>query len=245
MSGNKHGKISRSCPNFEKVARRQILEVEASTTNEIAAEMRTAYFPEFFTLKTSTILLLSVLTTVNIFRTLQQWNAFKAYNARENNLYSYVGSDHPSELPILNNPAAMIFNDTDRYDLYNTSEWNTLIPQGHGWVHLGPQRRPFSVTMYHQFHCLLSIRRAILSVKKDPSSQAPAAKSSHTNHCFSYLRQGLLCKSDLTLEPTHTVRLPDGNLGRASFGNGVLHRCHDWVQIRDYVEQNYLDTLMG
>lgn len=139
----------------------------------------------------------------------------------------------------------MLFNDTDRYDLFNTSQWNTLIPQGHGWVHLGPQRRPFAVTMYHQFHCLLSIRRVILGIQDTPESQAAAAGSSHTNHCFSYLRQGLLCKSDLTLEPTHTVRLPNGNLGVASSGSEVLHKCYDWVQIRDYVEQNHRDTLTG
>ncbi|KAF5358572.1 hypothetical protein D9757_012960 [Collybiopsis confluens] len=155
------------------------------------------------------------------------------------NVIAYIGDDYPSEIPMLMSPAAMKFNETGHYDLFSVEEWKTVIPKGHGWVHMGPQGRPFAVTMYHQFHCLLSIRQAIEEAMADPASQRNAGHSSHTNHCFSYLRQGLLCKSDTTLEPTKEIILPGNKIGAAASGSGVLHKCADWVKVRNYVEENY------
>ena len=133
----------------------------------------------------------------------------------------------------------MVFNDTDHYQLNASDQWRSLIPQGHGWVHLGPTKRPFAVSMYHQFHCLISIRAIIFNAKEKPDSVAAAAASSHTNHCFSYIRQLLMCGADATLEPTVIVDLPNGKQGAAASGNDVVHQCSDWVQVRDYVEQDF------
>ncbi|KAJ3742322.1 hypothetical protein DFH05DRAFT_1461447 [Lentinula detonsa] len=192
------------------------------------------------TLHSLTLSLVCLLTVTNISRLSLTWRHYEKYRRILRNDYSYNEDDYPSEIPMLKYPAAMMFNETDHYDFFSTEEWRTLIPKGHGWVHLGSQRRPFAVTMYHQFHCLLSIRQALEDVILNQTSQYEAGHSSHTNHCFSYLRQGLLCKSDTTLEPTMPVDLLGNKHGAAASGSGVLHKCMDWVKVRNYVEDNYL-----
>ncbi|KAJ7048673.1 hypothetical protein C8F01DRAFT_1266804 [Mycena amicta] len=137
-------------------------------------------------------------------------------------------------LPLRVSPAAMTFMSTEFYALDANEEWASLIPYGHGWVRLGMQREPFAVSMYHQLHCLESIRLALLHGHQNPSPQL----KSHTNHCFNYLRQLLLCKADMTLEPTNITRIASGKLLASASGEDVVHVCKDWVQVRRFVEAN-------
>ncbi|KAJ7605960.1 hypothetical protein DFH06DRAFT_254509 [Mycena polygramma] len=146
----------------------------------------------------------------------------------------YNATDFPRQLPMHPRPAAMWFNATEYYSPNATEEWHSVIPRGHGWVRLGPEKRPFSVSMYHQLHCINGIRRALLL----STSEKTAHVRSHTNHCFNYLRQLLLCRADTTLEPTKIARIPSGQLAASASGETVLHVCRDWVQIRSFVEEN-------
>lgn len=54
-------------------------------------------------------------------------------------------------------------NETDRYTLTADDDWESIFPEGHGFVHLGPSDRPFALSMYHQFHCLAIIRHLLVS----------------------------------------------------------------------------------
>jgi len=121
--------------------------------------------------------------------------------------------------------AALTFNDTSHYGLHDVREWESLTPRGNGWVVLEPGPRSYAVTMYHQLHCLNAMRYDLTQSKigKAPTT----AELRHAHHCYNYIRQGLQCGLDLTLE-----------LSYDEMGDTV-HVCRDWVQIRTFMEHNY------
>ncbi|KAL0955796.1 hypothetical protein HGRIS_002006 [Hohenbuehelia grisea] len=139
--------------------------------------------------------------------------------------YSYVGDDKPRELPIKVRRVNMVFHDDpDHYALSGVqawAEWNHLRPEGKGFAFLGDAYFPYDVTMWHQLHCLNHIRTVINNGDDG---------SDHTEHCFHYLRQGILCAADTTLEPGGTrFRTATGEI-RAPMLN-VTHTCRDWRQV--------------
>lgn len=84
--------------------------------------------------------------------------------------------------------------------------------------------------MWHQIHCLNHIRA--LFVNGDDGSE-------HTEHCFHYLRQGILCKADTTLEEVDVnfgFSSGEGLVGqkRPLPGQGVTHVCKDWKAVYDW-----------
>ncbi|KAG1882216.1 hypothetical protein F4604DRAFT_1577633 [Suillus subluteus] len=141
--------------------------------------------------------------------------------------YTYIGDDHPIELPLDLEIVALTFEDSKYYStsgLTAWSEWNLLdhFPEGHGFVRLGPNGRLFGVSMFHQIHCLQMIRLALINGPND-----------HSGHCLNFLRQAILCNSDTTLDPVYTNGSTAG-----SDGLGVTHICRDWSQLYAYIEEN-------
>ncbi|KAJ7245285.1 hypothetical protein C8J57DRAFT_1242281 [Mycena rebaudengoi] len=190
-------------------------------------------------LDTFLILGICIITALNALRaTLQQLN-LKAMSGEltPEGSHSYVGTDFPRELSLRVSRAAMWFETPERYALNATDDWASTIPRGHGWVKLGPDHRPFAVTMYHQLHCIDGIRQYLLLSSKGEHSKAKNSKI-HASHCFNYLRQLLLCGADITLEPTALVTLGHGKMGEGASGEGVPHTCRDWTQVRSMVEEN-------
>ncbi|TVY49867.1 Oxidase [Lachnellula occidentalis] len=65
-------------------------------------------------------------------------------------------------------------------------------------------------------------------------------KNEHLGHCFDYLRQGVMCAGDMTLEPvlqmgTEEVQVVDGW--------GVEHRCRSFESMMGFAEgHRYLNT---
>jgi hypothetical protein len=189
------------------------------------------------------------ITLLNVYRSLSQLSALraslseKAYSTTSLLFVSvpliipegYHGTEFPSELQIGVRHAVMWFKDTDRYALNATADWESVLPPGNGWVKLGSEDRPFSISMYHQLHCLNGIRNALSLTINDA---AAAQVRSHTNHCFNYMRQLLLCKADTTLEPAETVQLPDGTVAAFASGLMVGHICRDWTEVREFIELN-------
>lgn len=98
--------------------------------------------------------------------------------------------------------------------------------------------RVYAVAAFHQLHCLRIIRGAWFAVIKDgpgildgpvdlPGHPAYKALAGHVAHCFDYIRQGLMCAGDSSLEAFLegdgvTLR-PQG-----SSGWGVEHRCVEY-----------------
>lgn len=60
----------------------------------------------------------------------------------------------------------------------------------------------------------------------------------HLQHCFEYLRQGILCSGDVALEGDQTT-FPEGFVG--SDGWDAKHVCRDWTQVRAFLEENRAD----
>lgn len=93
-----------------------------------------------------------------------------------------------------------------------------------------------SVSMLHQLHCVEKMRRG-LDNPDDEYATIP-----HLQHCMNYIRQMILCASDLTLEPerdaSHAINSshPEG-LTRP--GVGVTHVCRNWEDAYTSIEANF------
>ncbi|KDR84565.1 hypothetical protein GALMADRAFT_39005, partial [Galerina marginata CBS 339.88] len=109
------------------------------------------------------------------------------------------------------------------------------LPGRRGFVRLGPKGRSFAPSLYHQLHCVNALRFSY-TVARDGLLTDPDAlkhKIPHDNHCFQFLRQSILCRADNSLVPAGRSNV---SLARAGFG--VVHRCRNWVQIREFVLEN-------
>ncbi|KAH7921604.1 hypothetical protein BV22DRAFT_721338 [Leucogyrophana mollusca] len=149
----------------------------------------------------------------------------------------YVGDDYPTSLPIDLPPVALEIENTGKFGISNPeawAEWRTtdLFPRANGYVKLGKQGRMFGISMFHQMHCLLIIRKAV--IEKDSADAL-------THYCLDSLRQSILCASDTTLDPLD-VDDDNGKL-TATDGVGVVHVCRDWEKVYDYVRMNQMSEV--
>ncbi|KAJ3753849.1 hypothetical protein EV360DRAFT_52727 [Lentinula raphanica] len=126
--------------------------------------------------------------------------------------------------------------------------WSTLTPTSSGGFIYHPQYNKFyTISMYHQIHCLNALRRYIAQgMTTRANLHLTNEVLSHTNHCLDYLRQALLCQGDTTLEPVHEILVPADvsrnvteHLDLVSQGWNVIHRCKDWTVVREYAEENW------
>ncbi|KAH8666939.1 hypothetical protein BX600DRAFT_436313 [Xylariales sp. PMI_506] len=96
-----------------------------------------------------------------------------------------------------------------------------------------------STSVAHQIHCLYSAIEAhaynAINLSR-PKPQAPW----HMAHCFEYLRQAILCSSDIALEGQQTT-FPEGDDG--SDGWDAKHICRDYSQVKDYIAQHRTSNL--
>ncbi|EFQ91546.1 hypothetical protein PTT_11592 [Pyrenophora teres f. teres 0-1] len=99
----------------------------------------------------------------------------------------------------------------------------------------------YSMSMFHQLHCLNSIRMQlgmlegfINNTAADVHQRNVFAPESHVNHCFDYLRQAIMCAGDLSLE--HSVVPSEFGFN----GWGTSHKCADWSAMWDIaVDRRY------
>lgn len=162
---------------------------------------------------------------------------------------AWEGDDYPNALPLdLGDPVALTIEDSRHYALDSPdadAEYRSIYPGKHlGFVRLGPKKRFFGLSMYHQMHCLDSLRKAILGRHGHGPAAAPTHDSDsnvhmtkrdveHSHHCLNYLRQTIMCNADLTLEPEIVQGSQD--VGEGLF---VTHVCKDWSKVHAFVEEN-------
>lgn len=141
-----------------------------------------------------------------------------------------------------------------KYQRENTSEfftdevmhaWNDLMPRGMGFQSVNdtspyhdlptpiewPDQTVFTTSMTHQLHCLFAIVRVYSGLKSN--HELPSDHEWHMIHCFSYLRQAIMCSADMALEG-HETTFPDHNGG--SDGWDSKHVCRDYDQVISYLE---------
>jgi hypothetical protein len=68
----------------------------------------------------------------------------------------------------------------------------------------------FTTSMTHQLHCLWAIVQTYSGLKSNHT--IPDDHHWHMIHCFSYMRQAILCSADTALEG-HATTFPDDNSG--------------------------------
>lgn len=151
-----------------------------------------------------------------------------------------MGDNYPMHLPLPpSEPVAMGLHETMRFGL-NASEkigdadWATVLrlSDGYGRARIGPERRVFVVSYFHQLHCLRGIQRGIVFPEAtDDVSPAPE----HIHHCINYLRQTLLC--------TAADMLEKGDFMASSFSSGSTIGdalvCQDWEVLIGAMQRNY------
>ncbi|THU89928.1 hypothetical protein K435DRAFT_277542 [Dendrothele bispora CBS 962.96] len=139
------------------------------------------------------------------------------------------GPDHPQIWTVgLGKPVKLYLEDSVHYEAYHSEvsdvEWGALAP-GNGMIYLGESHEPFSLSMFHQLRCL-NILRDDLSSAGYMSNRTPSHMG---QHCFNYLRQMILCSSDLHLTPLLGYR-------RNSHPDAFI--CRDWHTVYQKVEEN-------
>ena len=101
-------------------------------------------------------------------------------------------------------------------------EWKALTPNN-GIIYLGLEKRPFSISMFHQIRCLDIIRKSI----RDRASKGPSKLDSH---CLNYLRQMILCNS------ATEVDLFSGLNGQIPIYS--MRTCNNWSAVYSEVQDN-------
>ncbi|CAF9925125.1 MAG: hypothetical protein ALECFALPRED_002911 [Alectoria fallacina] len=161
----------------------------------------------------------------------------------------------------------------------SNAAWEALRPKGGGAVvvpnakayglksgipmETGPD--VYGVSMFHQLHCLTVIRAsyyAALNGTLPPFTQPGIELLSeekrlmllrgHTAHCFDYLRQGIMCAGDLTIEsavdfPEKWLEGISEGILREKFGEhkpvlidgwGIKHQCRSFDEAWDWTFRN-------
>lgn len=111
-----------------------------------------------------------------------------------------------------------------RYTLDSPEPWKELFPGG-GVVHIGPERAPYTVSMLHQLRCLDVVREQLTRVRNTRDLEP-------TRHCLNYLRQTLMCRSDIHLDAyqyLHKVNALDSH---------PVRKCRNWTSVYEKVAEN-------
>ncbi|KAF5360892.1 hypothetical protein D9756_004516 [Leucocoprinus leucothites] len=155
--------------------------------------------------------------------------------------YTYVGEDYPTHWPFEPLDNVHLSQENTVHYAFNTelgeAEWNATLPSGGSLLHLGPTYRPFTLGMFHEIRCLNIIRKTLADYYADESEDAQIRSPQLAHHCMNFIRQMVLCRANLRLEP---VRAAKGNHVTAW---EVTHTCQDWTAVYSAAERNYQDYL--
>lgn len=117
------------------------------------------------------------------------------------------------------------------------------IPNHEKYEHLSePWIDPKGKTLWkvawaHQLHCLYLIMNDFdRAIRYGPTGKENQVEDGHfqvhTNHCFDYLRQSILCTADMTLEGKVMGR----DAGPGTDGWGHLHTCRNHREVIQWTE---------
>lgn len=90
----------------------------------------------------------------------------------------------------------------------------------------------YILSAFHQLHCLKKLQIALVGLQNNATHRR--ISSEHVEHCFTYLRQGIMCSGDTTLEG------PDDHAVPAIRGYGIAHSCRSWETILDWQAARYV-----
>ncbi|KGO43450.1 Protein of unknown function DUF3328 [Penicillium expansum] len=144
--------------------------------------------------------------------------------------------------------------------------WDSLVPPGKGFVQIpNPEDynlKPgiltqtsverYSVTMYHELHCLALLRRyywhlvdAVSNGWHEDARQEMVREqlyNHHPHHCFAYLAQGIMCNADLTMEWARVEK--DGRRFQVEGWGIPHHQCKDPKAVNMLSDKEKLETYL-
>ncbi|TFK24210.1 hypothetical protein FA15DRAFT_592771, partial [Coprinopsis marcescibilis] len=141
------------------------------------------------------------------------------------------GQDYP-ELYVSSNPyhVGMVAEETVNFAISSPEameQWATSQVGGGGFLRLGSPYRGFAIPMFHSLHCMRLMRYAL-------DGQYSAYARGHMQHCLNYLRQEILCASDVAVEPADILQR---DYEEVRFGS--VHVCKDWEALFADAEKNW------
>ncbi|KAM7218015.1 protein of unknown function (DUF3328) domain containing protein [Rhypophila decipiens] len=169
-----------------------------------------------------------------------------------------IGGDRASRTPVPEFPRKMVtFVPQPRYmneDMFTKDNRTTLLAL-HNWIELSaaargyvriPEREKYSdlgdpytvaldrhtdgpgymMTVFHQLHCLSYLVEHLQAGYSGVEITKEVAH--HTAHCFDYIRQGIMCNADTTLEGST----------EAGPGWGSRHECKDYEAVLDWANKH-------
>ncbi|KAJ6559676.1 hypothetical protein B0H19DRAFT_1210243 [Mycena capillaripes] len=86
----------------------------------------------------------------------------------------------------------------------------------------------FSLDVFHQLHCLDTLRKEL-----HPGKNYTRAPAFHIRHCLGAIRQALMCSVDVT----SVVWQWSDDLKSVEQRDDVVHVCRDYDRIRDWASQ--------
>lgn len=117
----------------------------------------------------------------------------------------------------------MHFGPTTLYALsseYSDTEWEHLVPSSGHTVTI--EGKIHTVSLFHQMKCLDILRRSYLEPQENGIS--PLAR-----HCLLYLREMIICQSDMRLERVYST-----SGGAYRIYDSV---CNDWMEVHDAADR--------
>ncbi|EGO00655.1 hypothetical protein SERLA73DRAFT_105003 [Serpula lacrymans var. lacrymans S7.3] len=156
------------------------------------------------------------------------------YLSRLSRSYTYLGSDYPQTWPIhTRKPVLMSSDNSLRFRLDSpdgANEWAAIVPPNNALIHLGPHRQPFSLSLFHQLRCLDVIRADMTRDRN--RNDTTRQEGDLARHCLNYIKQMVLCRGDLQLEPFQYAshKSPIDLYG--------VYHCNDWGAVYDQVHEN-------
>lgn len=139
---------------------------------------------------------------------------------------------------------------------YHESCWYLFLPHA-GFIHVeSPERygllpnkhlmdteNTYMVSFHHQLHCLNSIQAHFVNFVASTENSVHDRKiymitemaKRHVEYCFDYVRQGIQCAGDVSVEGPDLVRVP---LESPLRGWGVEHQCRTWDALLTWLDDN-------
>ena len=122
--------------------------------------------------------------------------------------------------------------------------WDSLFPESKGFVwHEDISPEPSALVVYHNLHCLDSLRGMYyaaldgkLSKERSEHSQH-LLESEHIRHCLDYIRQSIICSADTNLEPVDMEELKKTGDVKVT-GWGFSRTCRDINNVRAWAEEH-------
>lgn len=132
----------------------------------------------------------------------------------------------------------MLSENTKRYELAHdggAEAWEKLVPNDGGIIYRSNPSTgevdDYTISMFHQLRCLTVLRAELLRPTRFESPRAP--NEPILKHCFNYIHQMVLCRSDTYLENLRK------SIGENSLSVTPIRICKDWRKVYEAVENQY------